>query len=84
MNTTIQGLKTFYINTGDTSKEKLLVLHGWGADVGTMLPVINILKEYYDVIAFDFPAHGGTDFLKATGRLKIMRLLQLNLFLRSI
>ena len=70
MNTTIQGLKTFYINTGDTSKEKLLVLHGWGADVGTMLPVINILKEYYDVIAFDFHDHGVTDFFKGDWTVK--------------
>ncbi len=60
MNTTIQGIKTFYINTGNTGREKLLVLHGWGADVSAMLPVINILKGYYDVTAFDFPAHGGT------------------------
>ncbi|MDO5021760.1 MAG: alpha/beta hydrolase [Eubacteriales bacterium] len=61
MNTAIKGLKTFYINTGNTGKENLLVLHGWGADVGTMMPIINILKEYYNVIAFDFPAHGGTE-----------------------
>ena len=56
----IQGLDTFYCSYGDKG-DYLLILHGWGVDTSTMMPIIRILSKNYRVIAFDFPFHGGTE-----------------------
>lgn len=39
----------------------VLVLHGWGASIQTMRPVIDALKNSHRVTALDFPGFGGSD-----------------------
>lgn len=55
----IKGIPTYYETFGDTGSP-VLILHGWGKDVASMLPVISRLKKFHRVTAVDFPAHGGT------------------------
>ncbi len=63
MQATVMGIETYYEQFGDKGSP-VLVLHGWGGDVGTMLPVIDRLKKFHRVTAVDFPAHGGTGMFK--------------------
>lgn len=63
MQATVMGIETYYEQFGDKGSP-VLVLHGWGADVGTMLPVIDRLKKFHRVTAVDFPAHGGTGMFR--------------------
>lgn len=55
----VMGISAYYDVFG-TQGSPVLVLHGWGMDVSSMLPVINRLKRFHRVTAVDFPAHGGT------------------------
>jgi len=41
--------------------DPLLLLHGWGGEINSMLPIINTYKERYKVIVVDFPGHGKSD-----------------------
>ena len=56
----IDGIKINYEQHG--SGEDVLVLHGWGASMQTMRPVIDALKDIYRVTALDFPGFGSSDF----------------------
>ncbi len=56
----IDGIKINYEQHG--SGEDVLVLHGWGASMQTMRPVIDALEVTYRVTALDFPGFGGSDF----------------------
>lgn len=37
------------------------VLHGWGANIESVMPIVNSLKDRYRVIAYDSLGHGGSD-----------------------
>lgn len=55
----VMGISAYYEVFGEQGSP-VLVLHGWGMDVSSMLPVISRLKKFHRVTAVDFPAHGGT------------------------
>lgn len=56
MNIEIDGLNINYIVEGEG--EPIVVLHGWGANINTILSIVNILKDRYRVYALDLPGFG--------------------------
>lgn len=52
----IEGINLNYIVEGEG--KDVLVLHGWGANINTVLPIVNILKEKFKVHALDLPGFG--------------------------
>lgn len=52
----IEGLNINYIVEG--SGKDVLILHGWGANINTILPIVNILKDKFRVHALDLPGFG--------------------------
>lgn len=59
MYTTVKGLKVNYINKG--SGDKLILLHGWGADAKLYSGIIEFLSKKYEVFAPDLPGFGDTE-----------------------
>lgn len=55
---TIDGIQIQYEQQGQGND--VLVLHGWGASIQTMRPVIDALKNRFRVTALDFPGFGGS------------------------
>lgn len=39
----------------------IIVLHGWGANIQTVLPIVNILKDKFRVHAIDLPGFGKSE-----------------------
>jgi len=58
----VEGLNINYIDEGKGTA--VLLLHGWGANIQTMLPIFNILKDKCRVIALDLPGFGESDIPK--------------------
>ena len=56
----IQGMNINYEIYGEGFP--VLVLHGWGGCINSMLPIINGLKSNYKLIVIDFIGHGKSDF----------------------
>lgn len=56
MNITVDGTKINYEQQGEGAD--ILVLHGWGASIQTMRPVIDALAARWRVTAPDFPGFG--------------------------
>ncbi len=52
----IKGLDLNYIVEGEGSP--IVVLHGWGCNVDTVRPIINIINKRYKVYALDLPGFG--------------------------
>jgi pimeloyl-ACP methyl ester carboxylesterase len=52
----IEGIELNYIIEGEG--KDVLVLHGWGASINTVLPIVNVLKPYFKVYALDLPGFG--------------------------
>lgn len=59
MKVNIEGLDINYICEGEGNS--VLLLHGWGANIGAFAPVINRLKANFKVYAIDFPGFGESD-----------------------
>ncbi len=59
METTIDGLKINYETAGEGSD--LLLLHGWGANVQVMRPMLQHFSSYMRVTSVDLPGFGGSD-----------------------
>lgn len=55
----IEGLNLNYVVEG--KGKDVLVLHGWGANINTVLPIVNILKGKFRVHAIDLPGFGESD-----------------------
>ncbi|WP_312908237.1 alpha/beta fold hydrolase [Tissierella praeacuta] len=55
----IEGLSINYIVEGQG--RDVLVLHGWGANINTVLPIVNILKDKFRVHALDLPGFGKSE-----------------------
>jgi len=55
----IENLKINYITEG--TGQPVLVLHGWGASIETIMPIVNILKDTMKVYAIDLPGFGKSD-----------------------
>ncbi len=53
------GLKCRYEQAGEG--RDVLLLHGWGGQVSSWLPVFHHLREKCRVTALDFPGHGQSD-----------------------
>lgn len=59
MEINISGIKLNYIIEGQGSP--IVVLHGWGANIDTIIPIVNILSEGYKVYALDLPGFGKSE-----------------------
>lgn len=59
MHIEVDGLKINYIIEGTGSD--VLLLHGWGGSIQTMMPIFNILKDKCRVTVLDLPGFGESD-----------------------
>lgn len=57
----IFGLNIYYEEENSTANQVVLVVHGWGASIAAMKPVINSLKHKYRVISIELPGHGSSE-----------------------
>jgi pimeloyl-ACP methyl ester carboxylesterase len=57
----IDGVKIFYREAGDTSRPKILLLHGFPSSSHMYRDLINDLSSHYHLIAPDYPAFGNSD-----------------------
>ncbi|HBC31742.1 MAG TPA: alpha/beta hydrolase [Clostridiales bacterium] len=55
----IDGLNINYIDEGEGNH--VLLLHGWGGSIQTMMPIFNILKDKFRVVTLDLPGFGNSD-----------------------
>lgn len=58
----IQDIDLNYIVEGEG--ESILILHGWGCNIDTVRPIINILNQKYKVYALDLPGFGKSSIPK--------------------
>lgn len=56
MKINIDNLTINYMQSGEG--QDVLLLHGWGGSIQTMLPIFNILKEHFRVTVLDLPGFG--------------------------
>lgn len=59
MHIEVDGLNINYIDEGNGSA--VLLLHGWGGSIQTMMPIFNVLKNKCRVITMDLPGFGESD-----------------------
>lgn len=64
MYVTIDKLNIYYQKVG--RGKDLVMLHGWGQDVSTFWPIINILKDHFTLWLIDLPGFGRSDLPKRT------------------
>lgn len=55
----IDNMDIYYKRAG--SGKKVILLHGWGGQADSFLPVFNYLSTKFDVIAIDFPGFGQSE-----------------------
>ncbi|NLJ98243.1 MAG: alpha/beta hydrolase [Tissierellia bacterium] len=55
----IEDIEINYIEEG--KGEAVLILHGWGANINTVIPIVNFLKPYFKVYALDLPGFGESE-----------------------
>jgi pimeloyl-ACP methyl ester carboxylesterase len=60
MNIVVDGYNICYKITGN-GKETVVMLQGWGTDLGVYDSVANAISEQYRFVQFDFPGFGGSD-----------------------
>lgn len=60
MDKTIENIKLHYIDEGQGEKVCVL-LHGWGSNKETMVPISNLIKDRYRVILLDLPGFGKSE-----------------------
>lgn len=60
MNIEVDGYNICYKITGD-GEQTVVVLQGWGTDLGVYDSVAGSINEKYRVVQFDFPGFGGSD-----------------------
>lgn len=60
MNIEIDGYNICYKITGDGEK-KVVILQGWGTDLGVYDSVAGAINSEYTVVQFDLPGFGGSD-----------------------
>ena len=59
MEISIDGVKVNYSKEG--KGEYIFILHGWGCDLTTYKMMVDILKDSYTVVSFDFPGFGESE-----------------------
>lgn len=60
MKTEINNTGIWYDRIGSRGP-KVALLHGWGCDHQTMLPLAEAMKEDFQLLLVDFPGHGQSD-----------------------
>ncbi|MCR5507118.1 MAG: alpha/beta hydrolase [Lachnospiraceae bacterium] len=60
MNIEVDGYNINYKITGEWD-ETVVMLQGWGTDLGVYDPVANTINEKYRFVQFDLPGFGGSD-----------------------
>lgn len=60
MEIVIKNLKLNYLDEGNFS-DTVVLLHGWGANLRTMIPISNLIKDRYRVVLLDLPGFGKSD-----------------------
>ena len=60
MNIEVDGYNICYKITGSGEKT-VVILQGWGTDLGVYDSVANTINDAYRVVQFDFPGFGGSD-----------------------
>lgn len=58
---TVDGIKLRYARRGPDRGVPLLLLHGFGGDLGNWLFNLDALAEHHPVIALDLPGHGQSE-----------------------
>lgn len=61
----INDQKVYYEIYNENIEKTVFCVHGWGANIETLRPIINLLKKDYRVIAIDLPGHGKSEELKS-------------------
>ena len=56
----IDGIKTAYIKR-EGGEKVLVILHGWGAYIESIMPIFNAIPEGYTVYAYDAPGFGDSE-----------------------
>jgi len=56
--TLVDGITLAYVDEG--SGDPVVLLHGWGGQAVSMMPLIVGLRDRYRVLAFDLPGFGGS------------------------
>lgn len=56
MDIIIDNIKINYIVEGEG--KPVLILHGWGASIEAVMPIVNALKDKRKIYAVDLPGHG--------------------------
>src|SRR5450830_832251 len=56
--TLVDGITLAYVDEG--SGDPVVLLHGWGGQAVSMMPLIVALRDRYRVITFDLPGFGGS------------------------
>ena len=59
MNKTVNGLNINYVDRGEG--DIVVILHGWGSNIGLHEHMISILAQKYRVLAMDMPGFGESD-----------------------
>lgn len=59
MEINIDGVKVNYSKEG--KGDYIFILHGWGCDLTTYKMMVDILRDSYTVVAFDFPGFGESE-----------------------
>jgi 3-oxoadipate enol-lactonase len=60
MQALLNGLGTYYVDTGNPGALPVVLVHGLAFDHQTWQPQIDLLKQHYRVIAYDLRGHGRT------------------------
>lgn len=60
MNMSVNGYNICYKITGD-GDDTVVILQGWGTDLGVYDSIASSINEKYRVVQFDFPGFGGSD-----------------------
>jgi len=55
----VKGLNINYIQEGEGYD--IILLHGWGCSIETMIPILNILKDSARITVLDLPGFGESD-----------------------
>lgn len=56
--TTVDGIDLAYVDEG--AGDPVVLLHGWGGQAASLMPLITGLRDQYHVLAFDLPGFGGS------------------------
>ncbi len=59
MKVTIDNITTNYLQVGEG--RDIVVLHGWGCEIKTVMPIVDLLKHCFRVTTLDLPGFGETD-----------------------